>query len=98
MTIELNGHTIKKTEIVGIGPLMLERSLDPVLSSLYAPIRYFYTLHLRNQSVRIKSPWYDRQGRSPEDLETNKSEYSNWEKGYWTAKKAIIDAINSDIP
>lgn len=82
MKIELNGHLIKKSEIVGIGPLMIVDTQNSAEWALYASRRYFYVIHLRNHDIKIESDWYRFQSIPEDQLADNKKAASEWKQRY----------------
>lgn len=102
MTLELNGHTIKKSEIVGIGPLIekYDPNYDPSpeANQKAQKRRLQYRVHLRNRSILVKSPWYEILAQGDKKTDKVKVEYFKWSAGYKRAKQLVIDIINSDLP
>lgn len=91
-------HIIKSSEIVGIGPLMRETATDQISAQVYDSVRYFFMLHLKNQSVRIESNLVARAGMSEPQLHRNKIHLKEFESDYDFAVTTIKTLVNDEQP
>jgi hypothetical protein len=86
-------HTIKTSEIVGIGPLMVQYSIDPVILQLYKRKMLWFYLHLKNMSIKLESDWCDFDGVDADQIARNKAYYDGFKKGYDDAKDNITNIL-----
>lgn len=100
--MEICGHLIKESEIVGAGPLMVELYPEINMQQMFNRRRQFFLLHLQKQSVKIESEWLDL-GYGPEEKITDREkkarqDYITWKETYNEAKARIENLINQPLP
>ena len=89
--MEICKHQIDKTQIVGIGPLMVKSSGNEIGRLMNTRQLNFY-LHLKQQSILIESDWQeldpmaDREGK-------NKAALTEFQKEYWKTFDLIKNMI-----
>jgi hypothetical protein len=93
-TMSICGHIIKLNEIVGIGPLMVQRSADQTTFMIYGSRKIWFILHLRSQSVKIESDWCATRGYDKEVLEADKKKYSIFSVEYEISRRIIVKMLN----
>lgn len=94
MFVQLHGHIIKESEIIGIGPLLLKHNNDDALRALYSPRKLFYQIYLKNQSITIESEWFYVQGMEHSVIEENKRDLHAWKATYEVQREQIKESIN----
>lgn len=96
MIIEICGHFILRSEIVGIGPLMAEYPMTQE-NQIYNYRTLYFMLHLKLQSIKIVSKQYVL---GPSDMKEvggykeEREEYLQWKAQYEAGVvevKSIID-------
>lgn len=93
--VELAGHLIKRTEIVGIGPL-INGSISTQSST---KVTFYFFLHLRHQSIKIESTWINNLMITSEmEKKSMLEEMEAWKKAYNFAKETVRNAVDSDLP
>jgi hypothetical protein len=88
-------HIIQKSEVVGIGPLMVARHPDHVQATIYQSRQLFFVLHLKNQSVKIESDWFAFDGVDGEQKKKNRDAYDQFRGQYDTAFAEIKELIEN---
>lgn len=58
-SIKVFNHWFKKSEIIGIGPLMYRDPRDTTQAALYNARQLFFLLHCKGHSVEIHSDWFE---------------------------------------
>lgn len=104
MPFDFNGHLIKETEVVGIGPLKAVYDLTSAEYTLYGSTRLRYVVHLRNHSITIEDgPFF--LSVAAEDLKPNEEgsiggqkEYMAFMDEYEKVKQKIVRELGRDIP
>ena len=91
--MEICHHLIKKEQIVGIGPFMKIFDNDAAMHALYAPVKYFFLVHLKTISIKIESDWFYTTGIPDEKKEENKNLYNDFRNGYIAARKTIEELV-----
>lgn len=86
-------HLVKDQEIIGIGPLMFERTHDQTALMIYKTTRYFFELHLKAHTIVIKSNWADFAGHDPDKLADYKVNFDKFKLEYIEARKAVAEQI-----
>ena len=96
--MDIIGHLIQDTEIIGIGPLYAEPTKDLTMQSLYNSFRYFFDVHCRQRSIRIESDYF-KPAQSDELKRLNeKKRYNDWKEEYNRVRKLIAEQIGEIIP
>lgn len=88
--MKIAGHYIAETEIVGIGPLMVEYSKDPAILQIYGTRRYYFKLHLRQQSIKIYSDFFDTNGHDDERAKTHQAISINFRTEYQESVSRVL--------
>lgn len=94
------GHIISKSQVIGIGPLMLRHSPDQTQQALYNSTQLFFWLHLKNHSAKIESDWFQLGFRRDDLNDFNKQQrdlFNQFKGQYDTAKAAILEAIDEVV-
>lgn len=93
--MEICEHIIQKDQIVGIGPLMVQLSPDEAIQQFYNSRKLYFILHLKNQSTKIESDWFELgRGESiSEEQKAAREAFTKWKSMYNDAKKGIIELI-----
>ena len=93
------GHIISTSQIIGIGPLMVKDSTDQTTRLLYNSKQLFFLLHLKNQSVEIKSEWFQvGVAQDRDDFYMKQRDlYNQFKAQYDTAKAAILEVIDEVV-
>lgn len=91
--MKICGHIFNQSEVVGIGPLMVEYTKDLTMRQLYSTRRLCFELHLKNHTTLIKSDFVDISGISDEQKTKNVKYLEDFKKDYETAKDAIVSMI-----
>jgi hypothetical protein len=87
------GHDIKASEIIGVGPLMLVSTGDNMTKACYNPKRYEFLVHTKNQSIKIESDSVPLAGVTSEGLAKNKNYLVEFVKEYGDVKQKILELI-----
>ena len=97
--MEICGHIILRKEVIGIGPLMIQQSTDQATRMLYNSKKLFFFLHLRNQSVKIESNWFDVGNSEPANQTESRAreDYKKFCAEYDEARKLVIELLESQI-
>jgi hypothetical protein len=90
-------HLIKETEIVGIGPLMMELSRDMIILSLYGKFKFKFLLHLSNHTTTIESDWISKRGEDPETLKKYEDYAAKFRAIYNNSRRTIASQIGEII-
>lgn len=94
--MEICGHYIKRSSVIGIGPLMRQKINDNTDYTLYGTVRYSFILHLQNCSVDLQSDWF--RPKEAQDLERKKQIQlmENYRQYYEDAKQRILSIIKNE--
>lgn len=76
------GHIIKKSEIVGIGPLMVKGHPDQTVRMLYNDKQLLFSLHLKNCTIEIDSPWFRLGDGSLTEYKEAREKYDAFKAAY----------------
>jgi len=95
--MDIIGHLIQDTEIIGIGPLYTQPSKDLALRSLYNSQRFIFNVHTKHNSIEIASHYFMP---GPPDMknEDERNKMRRWEDDYYKARQLIADQIGEIIP
>lgn len=95
--MNINGHLIKDSEIVGIGPLMVQQSTDLTIETLYRARRYYFDLHLRAHSVRIETDFLYFDGITAEQLNQSEKKRKEFNESYHKSRDFIENHLICQI-
>lgn len=93
--MEIYHHHFKKEEIVGIGPLYLKRSNNPVDNALYDSRMSWFYVYLKSQAVKIESDWCNFSGVEQKEQQESKQKMLEFETAFKKAREEILEMINS---
>ena|ERR1051325_7852842 len=96
--MEIIGHLIQDTDIIGIGPLYAEQSKDLMMQSLYNAFRYFFEVHCKQRSIRIEGDFFKPAGYNDHNKEKETAKIKSWKEEYFRATKLVADQIGEIIP
>lgn len=96
--MEIIGHLIKDTEIIGIGPVYMEHSKDQIMISLYNSFRYVFDVHCKSRSVQIQSDFFKPSQNDEVARADEKKKYTAWKEEYYRARRLVADQIGEIIP
>jgi len=92
--MDIQGHLIKDSEIIGIGPLMNIQS-ESQIGKIYNSRKLFYDIHLKERSISIESNYlnigYDKASTEEEQA---REKWYEFIKDYSGVKKVIEGLIN----
>jgi hypothetical protein len=83
------GHLIPDSAILGLGPLMHEDSASQQELILYGKCRYFFDLHLAAHTTPVKSDWF-----SPRDNKEEQEKMKQWKLQYNQLRSRISKMIS----
>jgi hypothetical protein len=83
------GHLIPDSAILGIGPLMHEDSASQQELILYGKCRYYFELHLAAHTTPVKSDWF-----SPRDNKEEQEKMKAWKLKYNQLRTGISKMIS----
>ncbi len=92
-------HHIQTSEIIGIGPLMVQYSPDQTMRTLYNERRLFFYVHTKHQSIKIESVFFQI-GTTQEDTKSEFEKkqlalYREFHSEYDLARKYIIELLQN---
>lgn len=91
--MEIFDHIIQDNEIIGIGPLMFQRSANHTSVQLFNEHRMFFQVHCKQQSIEISSDYF-----RPGTGNTNSKEeekITKWKARYKEVCAQILDMITA---
>lgn len=91
------GHLIKETHIVGIGPLMRKPVPSQTEYQLYNTYRLFFELHFSNYTTVIESDWYSRSGYEQNVLDADKHAAEKFTAQYNNTVRQIASHIGEIV-
>ncbi len=91
--MEMCGHHIKSSEILGIGPLMLAIASDSTRYHLYRECRYQFQIYLRNCAVYLNSDWFRPGNASDHEEKKQVALTEQYREEYHQAKLRILELI-----
>lgn len=88
-------HVIKDSEVIGIGPLMVQANADQQLQVLYNQKRLFFYVHFKNHSFRIESEWFQLGHREDTDdiAIKHRQLFQEYKAMYEEAKQQVVALI-----
>lgn len=91
--MEICKHHIADSEIIGIGPLMVEGTTDQLDAQLYGTVRMAFSVHVKQQSIKIQSDMVQRMNVAEDFLKKNTDYLNGFKAEYYTAKDIILASI-----
>ena len=96
--MEIEGHFIKDSEIIGIGPMMQKGTTDPIELQLYNTKKFYFDVHLRHRpSITIETKFLQvgYKDDNGEENEKAREEYKKFYERYQEVKKKIIALVET---
>jgi hypothetical protein len=95
--MEIQGHIIKESEIVGIGPLMVKASPDAIDRQVYNTKKLLYDIHLRERSIIIESNFLNvgYGDNTTDEEEKARQDWKDFSAEYHKVKLAVSELIKS---
>ena len=95
------GHLIKTTDIIGIGPLCYQESPDLTLRTLYEQQRLVFDIYTSRSTIEIKSDYFNvGTGQSRKDdkiMQEHYKRYVEFENDYYSVKRTIAILIEESM-
>ena len=83
-------HVIRDDLIAGIGPLMSKTSSSLEIHSVYNSRQLWFWLHLKAQSFKIESDWFDIGNGTTDAEKAERANYKAWTRLYDDARAHVI--------